>query len=950
MSGSLNSYSKREKSMTTTRRGSRGGLTFLTAPLVLLVACLLGPSAARAQWTQPDAANNISNTNTGNVGINVTAPVFRFEVRGTGSRNTASFFGDGDSAGYAGIRIAAFTTTGIASNRTSTFNLHMRKDTWYGGDGSGPSFIIETTSTAGGFAAPFLITPTNDVILNGGKGASGLSYGNVGVGTTAPTGKFDLTVNGAPNGGGIDFVVRDGVAANSNPIAFSHKVGTTSGALTRIGFNVYSNETNYAVINPAAGGWAIQSDTRNGISAPSLQFSSFTTTPTKIDVLTLLQGGNVGIGTVSPGYRLDVAGSVNASGLCLGGTCKSNWAEISGSDSQWANGTSGAISYSAGNVGIGTASPTEKLHVTARSRFGNIMVGETRTGGAEPNGEAIEAFGHLVLMSQPGSDIRLGVTGAPTRMILNSAGNVGIGTAAPAQKLHVFGGNVFHQWNAVAGQEYGFYTSIRNNHLTSNLFFDSQWKMMTAGKGAFISTAPLDGNAFVVLADNTARAAGATASFSTLMTVTMDGKVGVGTNAPTYSLDVNGGTNGFRAKAASSSASDAVATFENSSGIQAIIRANGNVGVGMTNPAHKLDVAGSVNASGLCLGGSCKSNWSEVEGGTPSQWVNGANSSINYGAGNVGIGTTTPIRGFQVSGPNGSGSSEFILENTGMPANNRKLNLWGSAATGAAGRFFLRLLNDAGNATTREFMSFDNASGYVGIGTVNPTQMLEVSGPGEVKARAAGTTSAAIQLQESSGTATWSEWQQYTDRLRLNTHDGTTTRADVMSVLPNGNVGIGKANPTEALDVVGNIKATGSVSATYQDVAEWVPSVQKLQAGTVVVLDTGRNNHVMASASAYDTKVAGVVSAQPGVILGVEGEDKVKVATTGRVKVKVDATRGAILVGDLLVTSEVEGVAMKSVPVELGGTRIHRPGTIIGKALEPLEKGVGEILVLLSLQ
>jgi hypothetical protein len=29
---------------------------------------------------------------------------------------------------------------------------------------------------------------------------------------------------------------------------------------------------------------------------------------------------------------------------------------------------------------------------------------------------------------------------------------------------------------------------------------------------------------------------------------------------------------------------------------------------------------------------------------------------------------------------------------------------------------------------------------------------------------------------------------------------------------------------------------------------------------------------------------------------------------------------------------------------------MHRPGTIIGKALEPLDNGVGEILVLLSLQ
>jgi hypothetical protein len=76
----------------------------------------------------------------------------------------------------------------------------------------------------------------------------------------------------------------------------------------------------------------------------------------------------------------------------------------------------------------------------------------------------------------------------------------------------------------------------------------------------------------------------------------------------------------------------------------------------------------------------------------------------------------------------------------------------------------------------------------------------------------------------------------------------------------------------------------------------------------------------------------------------------VLVATTGRVKVKVDATSGPIQIGDLLVTSEREGFAMKSVPVEIGGVRIHRPGTLIGKALEPLEKGTGEILVLLSLQ
>ena len=106
----------------------------------------------------------------------------------------------------------------------------------------------------------------------------------------------------------------------------------------------------------------------------------------------------------------------------------------------------------------------------------------------------------------------------------------------------------------------------------------------------------------------------------------------------------------------------------------------------------------------------------------------------------------------------------------------------------------------------------------------------------------------------------------------------------------------------------------------------------------------------MASTSPYDTAVAGVVSAAPGVLLGDGGAGRVKVATTGRVRVRVDATHAPIAVGDLLVTGEKTGVAMRSEPVELAGISIHRPGTVIGKALEPLAVGTGEILVLLALQ
>jgi hypothetical protein len=172
----------------------------------------------------------------------------------------------------------------------------------------------------------------------------------------------------------------------------------------------------------------------------------------------------------------------------------------------------------------------------------------------------------------------------------------------------------------------------------------------------------------------------------------------------------------------------------------------------------------------------------------------------------------------------------------------------------------------------------------------------------------------------------------------------------------NGNIGIGNGSPQSRLDVTGDLKVSGNavvagnIAAKYQDIAEWVPSERPMAAGTVVSLDVTRSNAVTASARAYDTHVAGVVSAQTGVVLGERGEGKVLVATTGRVKVRVDASRHPVKIGDLLVTSGKPGVAMKSVPVKMGRTRLHRPGTMIGKALEPLARGEGEILVLLSLQ
>jgi len=145
----------------------------------------------------------------------------------------------------------------------------------------------------------------------------------------------------------------------------------------------------------------------------------------------------------------------------------------------------------------------------------------------------------------------------------------------------------------------------------------------------------------------------------------------------------------------------------------------------------------------------------------------------------------------------------------------------------------------------------------------------------------------------------------------------------------------------------GNVLADGSFyGASFEsgsaDVAEWVPVSEEVDPGDVLEIDPERPGYYRKARGPCSSLVAGVVSTEPGFVLG-HGEDtegKVLLALMGIVPVKVTDEGGPIQPGDLLVVSSTPGYAMRWDPDSgLCG--------FVGKALEPWEEGEGVILVLL---
>jgi hypothetical protein len=142
----------------------------------------------------------------------------------------------------------------------------------------------------------------------------------------------------------------------------------------------------------------------------------------------------------------------------------------------------------------------------------------------------------------------------------------------------------------------------------------------------------------------------------------------------------------------------------------------------------------------------------------------------------------------------------------------------------------------------------------------------------------------------------------------------------------------------------------GDITFANADLAEDFDVADPAEVEPGALMSLNADGKLAQSRSPYDRRVAGVISGagafRPGIILDRRDHlaDRATLAVVGKAVCWVDATVGAIEVGDLLTTSATRGHAMKASDIR------QAFGAVIGKALRPLREGRGLIPVLIALQ
>lgn len=408
---------------------------------------------------------------------------------------------------------------------------------------------------------------------------------------------------------------------------------------------------------------------------------------------------------------------------------------------------------------------------------------------------------------------------------------------------------------------------------------------------------------------------------------------------------------------------------------------DGNAGIGVTNPTNKLQVLSSSPGVPAIYGESATSRgvWGKSVGSrgvygestnaegvfgisTNASGVYGESAAVNTvlfsgvagratGTGGAAVvGLATGSGAFGVYGESATGRAVYgksvgsrgvYGESTngegvfGISTNASGVHGIANNASGVGGYF----QNNAGGGTALlvdgSGKILFSGTGYVGIGTINPTTKLHIEGSGGIAATIKSTDERAI--------------------LALDSMVGGLRKVWTLESGFGGN-----SNNFVIFDQTANrkrleIDSTGTVAVNVLqinnglDLAEHFEVAGEAKPGMLVAIDPQNVGKFAIARGAYNRRVAGVISGannlSAGMVLaGSSTKDSKPVALSGRAWVYCDATRNPIKPGDLLTTSTTPGHAMKA------RNYAKAQGAIIGKAMTALEGGRGLVLVLVSLQ